>query len=104
CLLGKIFSTKILFCILFKRNSRVTSLLRAIMDQPILADIQIPAASAAPPIVAPGFRQIFLKSIVSGIALLPKVFHLEVYFALQSFKRFERAEAVVDDPKRTGKP
>src|SRR5260370_18326083 len=46
---GQVFAANVSGAVLFQRNARITALLRAIMDQAILAHIQISASGAAPP-------------------------------------------------------
>src|SRR5262245_23532552 len=61
-----VFGTQLLETVAIQRNPRTATLLRAPMDQSILADIEIPGAGGAMPVVRFAVRQILLKAVVVG--------------------------------------
>src|ERR1700716_3274506 len=80
-----------------ERNRRITALLRAVMHQSVFADVEITGAGTAAPVVGQPLRDVVLKSVDSGKALLFKRLHLVVDVALFVAERLQLATAVVDD-------
>jgi hypothetical protein len=59
-----ILALQIFLPILLKRNAGPASLLRTVMDKPVFADIQIPAARPTMPVICLSFNQIFLELVI----------------------------------------
>ena len=82
----------------------MSALLRAVMHEPILADIEVSTPSPAPPpIIWLTFQQIFLIRIVlvdSAIRALGKTADLIVDFPLAVSLRLQLAVSVVNDSDR----
>jgi hypothetical protein len=60
------FPVKIFRAILLKGNTRRTALLRAIMDESILADVEISASGTAFPVIRISLYKVLLKLVVIG--------------------------------------
>src|SRR3954447_22063675 len=67
-LFGEVFTADIGNCVLLERDRRIPALLRAVMHQPVLADIQITGAGAASPLVRLPEGDVVLKRINPGEA------------------------------------
>src|SRR5262245_32279145 len=78
CLLGEVFSLHMFVCVLLERNPGVPARLRAIVDETVLADVQIAGASPAAPVIGSPAREIFLKPIQTAVALLSGVFDFSI--------------------------
>src|SRR5215472_88545 len=63
-LLPRSLPLQILAGIAFQRDGGVPPLLRAIVDQSVLADVEEPASRAAVPVIGPALRDVSLKTIV----------------------------------------
>ena len=61
--LGHKLALALLVGIFQQRNARITPLLRTIMNQAVLANVQIPCAGAATPIVLQSLCYVVLKLI-----------------------------------------
>src|SRR6185295_815665 len=99
--LGQVLAANVFHCVAFERDCRVPSLLRTIVDKPVLADVQVASPRAASPAVWLAVHQILLKAIDPGVPLLTQIFHLEVDVSFGALERLERSQTVVDDAKRT---
>src|SRR5215213_11522845 len=73
------------------------------MDQPVLADVKVPRARAASPVVRLAVGEVVLEVVHAGVALLSHLLHLEEDLALDSLKRLEGPHPVVNYPERAGK-
>src|SRR5262245_64599398 len=62
--------------VIFKRDGGVTALLRTVVNQSVLADVQVSGAGAAPPIVRPTVGQIVLKPVKACPARLAESLQL----------------------------
>ena len=85
----------------------IAALLRAVVDQPVLADVEIPRARAAAPRVRLAVREIFLEAANARIEVLgdlPRAAdlarHAVEYRTLGLTERLQAAAAVVDDADR----
>src|SRR5438094_1566205 len=58
---GEIFAPDIGDRVLFQRNAGIAALLRAVMHQAVLADVQIACAGAAPPLVRTSLGNVVLE-------------------------------------------
>lgn len=61
-----VFAFEIRGGVLLERHGRIASLLRTVVNEPILADIQIPASRAALPLIGLAGDEILLEEIVVG--------------------------------------
>jgi hypothetical protein len=62
--LARVFAIDILAGIFLQRNRWVPPLLRAIVDEPILADVEIPTPGAALPVVRTTTDQVLMEEVV----------------------------------------
>ncbi len=92
-----ILSPDVVERILLQRGAGISALLRAIMHQPVLADIEITRAGAAAPLVGTSLRNIVLKGVDAGEATLLHRLHLVVDALLFVGERLQLAAAVMDD-------
>src|SRR5581483_3450427 len=81
-LFGAILAADIVDCVFFKRNTRITALLRTIVHQAVFADIQITRSGAAAPLVRTPLRDVVLKPVDAGEASLFQALHRVVNLAL----------------------
>src|SRR5580692_6349552 len=101
-LLREKFAVALLVGILRQRLAGVASLLRAVMHQAVLADVEIARAGAAAPVVLFAVGDIVLKAVDAGIAALLHSAHGQVHFALVAAQRLQLAVAIVNDADRGG--
>src|SRR6185369_11381176 len=87
----------------------MAALLRTVVHQAVLADIEVARAGAAPPLVRLAIRQVVLKAANPRIEILEDLpgpvdggRHLVVNLALDRSERLEAARPVVDDADRGG--
>src|SRR5690348_1004498 len=59
--------------VLLERNRRVAPLLRAVVNEAELADVEIPGAGAAAPVVRLAVRQVVLEGADAGVEILDDV-------------------------------
>ena len=59
---GMEFSLQILTRVSFKRNAGMTALLRAIVHQAVLTNVEVAAPRATMPVIRPPLGQIFIKN------------------------------------------
>ncbi len=64
--------------IFFQRDARVAALLRAVVDQPILANVEVSCARAAAPVVGFSFGDVVLEAIDAREAALFQIFHFMI--------------------------
>src|SRR5215469_5897780 len=84
--------------IALQRNSRVATLLRTVVHQPVFADIQIARACTASPVVGSAVRDVFLEPVEARIMFLFHLLHFEIDFALFVSQRAQLSVAVLNDP------
>src|SRR5262249_15862730 len=87
--------------VVFKRDGRVATLLRAVMDQSVFADVQVARSGSATPFVRPAVSQIVLEPVKPSPALLAETFQLFVNLRLSLAQGFELSGSVMNDAKRT---
>src|SRR5258707_526692 len=96
-LLGKVFTLDVGEGVFLEWNSGITALLRAIVHETVLTDIQVTGACAAFPVIGFTSRKLFLKPVKAAVAL----FAIALDFAVDAFfapvQRFHRTRAVVND-------
>src|SRR5438876_1121766 len=79
--------------VFLERNTGITALLRAIVNQAILTDIEIAGTCTASPIVRFASREIFLEPIEAAVALLTVGFDFLIDAFLAAIQRFHGAAA-----------
>lgn len=84
-------------CVFFEGNTRIAALLRAVMNEPILADIKIAAAGAAAPLIRAPEGDVVLKCIYACETAFLERLHLVVDALLFGIQRLHLARAIVDD-------
>lgn len=57
------FAAEVLGCVFGKRNARIAALLRTIVNQPVLADIEVSRTGTAPPFIFSPSGNIVLEGI-----------------------------------------
>src|ERR1051325_4051913 len=82
----------------------MSPLLRAIMHQPVFADIHVARARAALPIVGPTQRDGVLEIAEPGESPILHGLHLVIYAALAIAQQTKLAIAIVDDSDRRLEP
>src|SRR5215471_8427113 len=100
------FAFQIFGAILLERNTRTTALLRAIVDESILADVEIPASGAAFPVVRISLYEVLLKLVVVGKSrkrLAPDLNDLLIDLDFAFTQRPQLAGVVVNDADRDRK-
>ena len=60
---GYVLAADVLHCVLLQGDAGVAALLRAVVHQAILADIQVAGAGAAAPLVGPALGDVVLEAI-----------------------------------------
>ena len=93
--LCQIFAANVFNRIFLERDGRVAALLRAVVHQPIFANIEIPCPSPAAPLVRLAQGNIVLEGIDAREAPLFERFHLVIHAALVVHKRLELAIAIM---------
>src|SRR6185312_6645612 len=61
--------------VLSQRCPRIAALLRAVMHQAVLADIQVAGSSAAAPVVRTAQSNVVLELVKAGVTVLAQLFH-----------------------------
>ena len=90
-LLGIKLAPQIADRIFLQRNSRISALLRAVMHQAILANVEITRPGAAPPLIRPPQRDIVLKGINAREAAFFQLLHLVVHAPFFIIQRLQLA-------------
>src|SRR5262249_52417985 len=81
-LLGKVFAADVLPRVLIQRLGRITTLLGAIVDQAVLADVHVAGAGPATPTVGPALSDGVLEEIQAGVMAVFERLHLLINLAL----------------------
>src|SRR6185437_12353145 len=100
--LGQILAADIFHRVLHQRRGGIPALLRTVVHQPLLADVQVAGSGAAAPFVGTPVGNIVLKEVDAGVAALLHGLHLAVDFALLRAQRLQLAVAVVNNADRRG--
>src|SRR6266436_6321564 len=93
----EIFAVPHLGRVLRQRNPRISALLRAPMHQSVLANVQIPRARSASPVVLPPARHVVLEFIESRKRPLPQLHDLFKNFLLARSQRLQLPVVVVNN-------
>src|SRR5262245_59550998 len=93
--------------VVLQRNSRVAALLRAVVHEPLLADVEVARARAAAPVVRLAVGEVVLKAADAGVQVLHDLARaadrrrdLVEHLALRRSERLQMSRSVVDDPDR----
>src|SRR5579862_299996 len=103
------FAPDVVDRVVVERRSGSAALLRAVMDQAVLADVKVARAGAAAPFVRLAVREVVLEARDSRIQILhhlPRTVdrgsHLVVHLPLARAQRLQMSGSVVDDADRGG--
>ncbi len=96
-LLGAVFAADIRERILGNGNPRVSPLLRAIVHQPVLADVEISCASPALPVVRYAIGNLVLELVQPRVALLRQMPNPVEDIPFQLAEWLELTTTVMDD-------
>src|SRR6185312_11928850 len=88
-LLGAVFASDVVDCVRKQRNSRIATLLRAVVHQAVFADIQVTRAGAASPFVRAPLSDVVLKVVDAREAALFQVLHRVIDLALFLVQRLQ---------------
>ena len=91
------FALAMLFRVFGKRHARVSALLRAVMHQAVLADVQIARARATTPVVLQPLSDVVLELIDAREGLLAQRHDLFENFLLARAQRLQLAVVVVQN-------
>src|ERR1051325_29640 len=83
--------------VVLQRNRGIATLLRAVVNQPVLADVEIAGSGSASPIVGFAFGDVVLERVHASEAALFEALHLVVDPALLIGERLQLAATVVND-------
>src|SRR5215467_3733394 len=97
---GQILAAQIFAAIFLQWNPWIATLLRAVMHQPVLADIEVACSGAAAPIVGHALGDVVLKCVDPGEAALLERLHLVINASLFVTERLQLPAAIVNDPNR----
>ena len=74
-----VFARNIGEIVLLERDSGIAALLRAIVDETVFTNVQIPGARTAPPVIWSSVSKVFLKPVIeTAVALCAVLFDLAV--------------------------
>src|SRR6516225_7352603 len=99
---GVILVFEVLPTVLLQRNARVTSLLRTVMHQPLLANVKVAAPGTTAPLMRGAASNIPLELVQPSIRSFAHLHNLEENPLLMIAERAELAGAVVQDAHRAG--
>lgn len=89
-------------CVLLERNPGIATLLRAVMNEAIFANVEVSGAGSASPIVRLSVREVVLEPIEPAVTLFSVILDLAIDALFASVERLHRAAAVVNDPEGAG--
>src|SRR5208337_1742718 len=83
--------------VFLKRGTGIAALLRAVMHQAVLANVEVARSGAAAPLIRTPQRDVVLKRIHAGKAAFLQSLHLVVHAAFFVVQGLQLARAVVND-------
>src|SRR5580700_261178 len=93
----EVFTTHVVARVGCERHAGMAALLRAVVHQPVFANIEITRPGAAAPLVRQALRNVVLEGVDAGeAALLPRL-HFIVDAALFFVQRLHLSTAIVND-------
>ena len=81
-LFGEKFAPNVVDGVLLQRNPGIAALLRAVVNQSVLANVQVASARTAPPLVRFAVGDIVLEPVEASVMVLLELLHLQEDFAL----------------------
>src|SRR5271169_5690655 len=96
-LFGEEFALEVGLGVLGQWHAGEAALLRAVVHQAVLADVEVARSGTAAPVVGLSVSDGFLELVEAGIIALLPVAHLEVNATFFVLERLELAVPVVDD-------
>src|SRR6185295_10583829 len=99
-LLGVVLANHVGRRVLLDGDAGRAALLRAVMHQPVLADVEVARARAATPLVLLARGEVVLEPPQTRVLGLRDALQLVVDLALALAQRLQEAVAVVDDADR----
>src|SRR6185312_11437399 len=103
------FASNVVHGVGFQRHTRIAALLRAVVDEAVLADVEIPPARAAAPRIWFAIRQVLLEAADARVQILQHLTgtvdrgsDLVEHFALGRRQWLQTPAAVVDDADGRG--
>src|SRR6516225_676972 len=99
-LLGDTLTADVSHRVLLQGHRGIAPLLRAVVNQPVFADVEIARAGSATPLVRSPLRDVVLERVDAGEAALFKRLHLVIHRALFGVQGLQLPAAVVNDPDR----
>src|SRR5881394_1724010 len=103
-LFRKVFTLDVGEGVFLKRNSGVTTLLRAIVDEAVLTDVQIARPREAFPVIRLAASQFFLEPVEAAVALFAIALDFAIDPFFTSIQGFHRTGAIVNNAERAGEP
>src|SRR5207249_2397504 len=100
CLLRRVFAANVFEGVLFERDRRVAALLRAIVNEPLLAYVEVAPTRSAAPVVGLTLCEVILKVIHARVAAFSDRLHLLEDAHLFFAERLEGSRSVMDDTAR----
>src|SRR6267142_6074956 len=94
--LGAVFALEVFHGVLDERRARITTLLRAPMDQSIFANVEITGSGPATPLVRLAFGDAVLKPIQPRVVFVSQFLDLLKDASLFLLERLQRAVVIVD--------
>ena len=85
-----------------ERRGREAALLRAVVHQAVFADVEVPRAGAASPVVRLAVGDGFLEIVDARVMLLVQLLHFVVDTPLLATQRLQLAAAIVNDADGRG--
>src|SRR5579863_6666787 len=96
-LFGEIFTAHVIARVSCEWHARIAALLRAVMHQPILTNVEVAGAGTASPRIGQTLSDVVLEGVDAGeAALLPRL-HFVVDPALFATQRLQLATSVMND-------
>src|SRR5262245_1650606 len=101
--LSAVFALKVFHRVLGEWGAWISTLLRAPVDQPVLADVEVPGPGAATPFVRFTFSDVVLKPVEPRVILVAELFDLLKDVALVFAEWFQCAVVIVNHAHSGGK-
>src|ERR1700758_1803207 len=102
--LRQVFPPDIRDRVLLQRHAWIAALLRAVVHQPVFADVEVAGPGAAAPLVWSSLCNIVLERIDAREAALLHCLHGMVHRALFLIERLKLSIAVMNDPDGRTEP
>src|SRR5580692_6257991 len=83
--------------VFFQRNRRIAALLRAVVHQTVLTNVEVARAGTTAPLIGTAQRDVVLEGIHPCEAALLKVLHLVIHAPLFVVQRLHLSRTIVND-------